>query len=166
MMAPPAAGENVARQSVGMGQIVVARGQAGLAAILGSCVGVVLYHAGLKLGAMAHVVLPDSHGRGNASSPGKFADSAVPAMVALLRGLGAAPTELIAKIAGGAGMFGSGGPWQIGQLNTQAVVAVLAAAGIPIVGRDVGGSNGRRATLDCSTGTVTVITGNGRATVI
>ena len=91
MMTPPAVHENVACQSVGMGQIALARGQTRLAAILGSCVSVVLYHAGMKLGAMAHVVLPASQGRDPAATPGKFADSAVPTMVTWLRGLGAPP---------------------------------------------------------------------------
>jgi chemotaxis protein CheD len=163
-MSPPTVLENVAQQAVGMGQIVVGRGETRLSAILGSCVGVTLYHAGMKLGAMAHVVLPDSSGR--APCPGKFADSAIPAMLASLGELGARPKTLVAKIVGGAGMFGSGGPLQIGEVNTRAVIAVLDAAGIPIVARDVGGSSGRRAVLDCTSGKITITTVAGPTKVL
>ncbi len=136
----------------------------GLSAILGSCVGVALCQVGMKLGAMAHVVLPDSSGRD--ACPGKFADSAIPAMVASLREVGARPRALVAKIVGGAGMFGVDGPLQIGVANIRAVVAVLDAAGIPIVARDIGGNSGRRAVLDCNSGRITVTTAAGPTRIL
>jgi chemotaxis protein CheD len=156
--------ETAESRTVGMGQFVVAQGLAHLSAVLGSCVGVALYHSGMKLGAFGHVVLPDSHGR--SSSPGKFADIAIPAMLADLRQRGAAQSGLIAKIVGGACMFGLGGPLQIGDANTQAVLALLGAAGIPVVARDVGGTSGRRATLNCSNGKLTITTVGGPARII
>ncbi|MGO8691750.1 MAG: chemotaxis protein CheD [Thermoguttaceae bacterium] len=155
---------NVAQQVVGMGQIVVGRGETRLSAILGSCVGVALCQVGMKLGAMAHVVLPDSSGRD--ACPGKFADSAIPAMVASLREVGARPTALVAKIVGGAGMFGVDGPLQIGVANIRAVVAVLDAVGIPIVARDIGGNSGRRAVLDCNSGKIIVTTAAGPTRIL
>ena len=70
-----------------MGQMVVARGDASLSAVLGSCIGVALHHAGLQIGGLGHVVLPDSHGR--VGQPGKFADTAIPAMLKSLQAAGA-----------------------------------------------------------------------------
>ena len=58
-------------------------------------------------------------------------------------------------------MFGVDGPLQIGVANIRAVVAVLDAAGIPIVARDIGGNSGRRAVLDCNSGRITVTTAAG-----
>lgn len=140
--------------SVGMGQLATAHKPARLTAVLGSCVGVALYHPRLGVGALAHVVLPDSNGRpGHAA---KFADTAVPAMLRELQKHGVLPGGLFAKIAGGACMFGAGGPLQIGDANIQAAVRALDRAGVRLVGRHVGGKAGRRVTLDCASGTLLI----------
>ena len=73
---------------------------------LGSCVGVVLYDSLTKVGGLAHVMLPDS----NLSSkkeynPGKFADTAIDALIQDMLGLGVDRSNIISKIAGGAQMF-------------------------------------------------------------
>lgn len=143
-------------KSVGMGQIAVAQGPARLHAVLGSCVAVALYSSRLRVGALAHVVLPCANGR--PGLPGKFADTAIPEMIALLKGHGVGASGLTAKIAGGACMFAATGPMQIGDANIQAVAKALAAAGVRIAGQDVGRTTGRRVSLDCATGTVTVET--------
>jgi chemotaxis protein CheD len=139
---------------VGMGQAVVAQKPNRLTAVLGSCVGVVLYHPRLHVGAMSHVVLPDSNGRSGTAA--KFADSAIPYMISLLGQLSAHPSGLVAKILGGSCMFGNGGPLQIGEANIKATTLALEAAGIKIIGRDLGGSSGRRIQFDPETGQVTV----------
>ncbi|MCC6124662.1 MAG: chemotaxis protein CheD [Pirellulales bacterium] len=143
-----------AATQVGMGQTAVAQKPNRLTAVLGSCVGVVLHHPRLQVGALAHVVLPDSSGRAGAAA--KFADSAVPHMLELLGKHGAFPSGMVAKLAGGSCMFGSGGPLQIGEANIKAATLALEAAGIKIVGRDLGGSCGRRIGFDPETGQVTV----------
>ncbi|MCH8829861.1 MAG: chemotaxis protein CheD [Planctomycetes bacterium] len=103
---------------------------------------------------MAHIVLPDSAGRGGA--PGKFADTAVPHMLQLLKEQGAPLHGLTAKFAGGANMFGSTGPMKVGDANAEAVSALLRIAGIRVVGQEVGGTKGRQVTFDCSTGEMTI----------
>lgn len=139
---------------VGMGQIVSDAAGTRMKAIVGSCIALVLYHPKLKTGAMAHVVLPDSAGRGG--TPGKFADTAVPAMLTELAKRGAPANGLTARLAGGANMFGNVGPLRIGEANAEALAAALRAAGIPVAAQDVGGAQGRRVTFDCASGTVTV----------
>ncbi|NUQ66449.1 MAG: chemotaxis protein CheD [Pirellulales bacterium] len=146
--------ETAEQQSVGMGQILVARRPGRLTAVLGSCFGVSLFHPRLWLGSLAHVVLPESAGR--SSTPGKFADTAIPHMITQLEELGANRSGLVARIAGGACMFGAGGPLQIGDANVEAVGRLLGQSGIRIVSRHVGGTKGRRITLDCATGNVLV----------
>jgi chemotaxis protein CheD len=139
---------------VGMGQAAVGPAGGALQAVLGSCIGLALYHPRLKRSALAHVVLPDSHG--NSAAPGKFADTAVPHMIALLAADGIPAAGLIAKIAGAASMFGNTGPIQIGESNIAAVKAALQKARITLAGEDVGGGKGRRMRVEVDTGRVTV----------
>lgn len=139
---------------VGMGQIAAGQAPQRIRAILGSCIGVALYHQGRKTGVMAHVVLPESAGRDGA--PGKFADTAVPGMLAILREQGLPTYGLTAKLAGGANMFNGSGPLRIGDANAEAVTAALKKAGVPVAGRDVGGTHGRRVEFDCASGEMTV----------
>lgn len=141
-------------KSVGMGQVVLAYKPATLTAVLGSCVGVALYHARRQVGVLAHVVLADSAGR--SALPGKFADTAIPYMIDLFAREGIPASNLVAKLAGGACMFGTGGPMQIGDANVEAVLRGLARAGIRVVGKDVGGTKGRRVALNCSDGTLEI----------
>lgn len=139
---------------VGMGQIAAGKAPQRMKAVLGSCVALALYHPRLKAGAMAHVVLPDSSGRQGAA--GKFADTAVPQLVAELSKLGAPAHGLVAKLAGGANMFGSSGPMQIGEANVRAVLEAVAAIRARVAGQDVGGNKGRRVSFDCTSGEMTV----------
>ena len=133
-----------------MGQIAAGQAPGRMRAILGSCIGLALYHPGRKTGIMAHVVLPESAGRDGTS--GKFADTAVPQMLAVLKEQGMLIYGLTAKLAGGASMFSGSGPLQIGDANTMAVVTALKKAGIRVAGQDVGGTRGRRVDFDCASG--------------
>lgn len=139
---------------VGMGQIAAGKTPQRMRAILGSCIGVALYHPGRKTGILAHVVLPESAGRDG--SPGKFADTAVPQMLAILREQGMPTYGLTAKLAGGANMFNGSGPLKIGDANAEAVAAALKKAGVPVAGQDVGGTHGRRIEFDCASGEMTI----------
>jgi len=154
MMAFCTAEEASADTTVKMGQIVIAREPVRLTSILGSCVSVSLYHSRLRLGAMGHIVLPDSAGR--TSLPGKCADTAIPHMLQQLRQHGASSAGLAVKLAGGGRMFKASGPLQIGDANVEAVMRALRAAGLAITAADLGGTKGRRTTFDCSSGDLIV----------
>ena len=140
---------------VGMGQVVLGQAPVRLASILGSCVGVSLYHPRTRQAVLAHVILPDSQGR-SLSTPGKFADTAIPHMLKLLGQAGLPAGGLVAKLAGGSNMFGHNGPLQIGAANGEAAARALAAAGIRVVAQDMGGNQGRRISLDCTTGDIVI----------
>lgn len=137
-----------------MGHIVLGQGPDVLTAVLGSCVAVALHCRRAGIGALAHIVLPDSSGR--TGSPGKFADTAVPAMLAQLASAGVCPSELHARLVGGGCMFGYDTPLQVGPANAEAACQALAKAGIPITAQDVGGTKGRRVALRCDTGELLV----------
>ncbi|HTN75385.1 MAG TPA: chemotaxis protein CheD [Pirellulaceae bacterium] len=143
------------KTNVGMGQIAIGRDSDELIAVLGSCVGLVLLNPQQRLAVLAHVVLPASSGR--AGLPGKYADTAIPEMLDLLASEGQLASGLVAKLAGGANMFGnSSGPMQIGEGNIAAVTKILAQHNIRVIAKDLGGSKGRRVTVNCQTGLVEV----------
>ena len=142
--------------SLPMGQFAVAQAQGILRTLLGSCLGLALYDRRLKIAALGHIVLPKSNGSDHL--PGKFADTAIPAMIQSMQAL--LPVErlrLSAKIAGGANMFTTGELRNsIGAQNLDAVERILDELRIPVIGRNCGGEQGRRMALDVATGMVTV----------
>ena len=94
----------------------------------------------------------------------KFADTAVPLLIAKLVTAGASKVQLTAKIVGGAQMFatsGNGAIAQIGQRNTAAVKEALRKAGIRIIGEDTGLDYGRTVFMDLATGKVKIKTAFG-----
>jgi chemotaxis protein CheD len=153
-MATETVQNSTAHAPVAMGQAIVASEPACLTMILGSCIAVALYSAQLRLGMLSHVVLPRS--TGPTTYPAKFADTAVPYMLSVLQKHGAKPAGLVAKIAGGACMFGNCKVMQIGEANIQVAVESLSAAGIRIAAQDVGGTIGRRICFDLATGLLAV----------
>ena len=163
-MSTPEPTPEVVSVPIGRWGVVLAPKQ--IRTLLGSCVGVILHDRAAKLGGVAHIVLPDS--RGAIDQPGKFADTAIPAMIAdLERILGRnSRGRLTAKIVGGAGMFQTGPTLNIGKMNQVAVDQILAELGIPVLARDVGGDAGRRLTLDVATGIVTIRVPGGEDYVI
>jgi chemotaxis protein CheD len=152
----------VAVIAVAMGQWALASAPGKIRTLLGSCVGVVLYDRTAKLGGVAHIVLP--YARGALDHPGKYADTAIPALIAdFNRRLGGkAKARLNAKLVGGASMFQleaavrDNAGLNIGQRNQEVIEQILAELTIPVIGRDVGGTAGRRLTLDTTSGIVTI----------
>jgi chemotaxis protein CheD len=149
---------------VRMGQAALAGAPTRLKAVVGSCIGVTVYSPNLRLGMLSHVVLPRAKGR--TAYPAKYADTAVGHMRAVLESRGARAGGLVAKIVGGACMFGGGVSMQIGEDNIHAAAAALRAAGIRIAGSEVGGTIGRRLSFDLATGDVIVESVGGRPRTI
>lgn len=143
---------------VGLGQMAAsATANEALSALgLGSCIGLVMADPGAGVVGMAHVMLPESCVSPTGGPPGKYADTAVPALIAAVRALGADPARLVVKIAGGAQMFTgpSAGTLNIGARNTEAVRAALSAVGLRVRTAAVGGNTGR--TLEAVAGSCVV----------
>lgn len=114
---------------------------------LGSCVATILVAPEKRVAGLAHVVLPESQMTGGREAPaGKFADTAVPAMLKAFEALGAEPQDTYAVLVGGATMFGGAGRSKlaaVGERNIEAVRAELAAHRIGIASEEVGGDAGR-----------------------
>lgn len=133
---------------------------------LGSCVGLTLYDHEKHIGAMVHIMLPDSSGRKD--RPGKYADTAIPLLLQELAGLGCRKGGLVAKIAGGASMFQYfGNNLNIGERNIERIKALLKEQNIRLIAEDVGGKVGRSVTfLPGNGGRVTVRRADGEITEI
>ncbi|MCX7653334.1 MAG: chemoreceptor glutamine deamidase/glutamate methylesterase CheD [Fervidobacterium sp.] len=135
---------------IGIGEWAVERNPAILVTLgLGSCVGVCVRDPVAKVGAMVHVMLPDSGGKPS-NTPGKFADTGVDIIVDELLKLGAQRNRLEAKIAGGASMFQSA--MDIGVRNTEAVKRALQRNGVKLVAEDTGGNKARSIEYDLESG--------------
>lgn len=135
---------------------------------LGSCVGVALYDERRKIGGLAHIMLPDSKAMSKPGKPGRYADTAIRAMVEEMEKLGSRRRDIKAKIAGGACMFtipGATNPknvpgpavgMQIGGRNIEAAKKVLRELKIPLVAEDTGGNYGRTMRFNVSDGSVVI----------
>lgn len=112
---------------------------------LGSCVGICLLDSATNVGGMSHIMLPDSTQSSQGKSmPMRFADTAIPMMIKQMVSMGANPSRLKAKIAGGAVMFAtSNDKFNIGERNIAAVREALKKECIPIIAEDVGLNYGR-----------------------
>ncbi len=113
---------------------------------LGSCVGIVLFDSTIQLGGMAHIMLPDSKKIIHNENKYKFADTGIKALLDMMMKQGAKQSRMIAKIAGGAQMFGfqsTSDLLRVGEKNVEATKLQLKELSIPIVAEDTGENYGR-----------------------
>ena len=104
---------------------------------LGSCVAILLHDPTARVGGMAHVLLPSRSLSRTGENPGRFPQTAIPALLEAMAGLGAVPGRMVARLVGGAAMFAAlapSGSMQMGDRNVIASRDVLRTLAIPIVG--------------------------------
>jgi len=146
---------------VGMADLKVARSPDILTTLgLGSCIGITLFDKSRKIGGMAHIMLPTYKGF-EGQNKAKFADSALIELVNQLTRIGASRSQLVAKIAGGAHMFGkaqNSDMLKIGERNAAASLAILKQLNIPVQANDTGGSHGRTIELNTDNGALKIRT--------
>ncbi len=127
---------------------------------LGSCVGICLYDRNIKIGGLAHIMLPDSTQFVQTSiNRMKFADTAIIDLIQSLLSYGADIRRITAKIAGGAQMFAVQGNSQIGSIgirNVESVKTILRNQRISILAEDTGLDYGRTVYFDVATGLMKV----------
>jgi len=127
---------------------------------LGSCVAIALYDRESRTGGLAHILLPSMAMSRETSNPAKFPETIVPIMLTEMRALGmASNARVLAKIAGGASMFGqlvNGTGINVGERNILATREALAKARVEIVGEDTGLDYGRSVYFHLTDGRVEV----------
>jgi chemotaxis protein CheD len=131
---------------------------------LGSCVGLALLDDRAGVAGLAHVMLPYAGGRGR-DTPGRFADTAVPALLDLVEQAGGSRSALVAVLAGGARMFAVSGlaGMHIGARNEVSLRAALGHARVPVAACATGGTAGRSVRVLSAEGIVVVRDARGEA---
>lgn len=127
---------------------------------LGSCIGICLYDTALKIGGLAHIMLP-YRPEYNAEEQviNRYADACLPVMVGEMETMGCLRTRIQAKIAGGAKMFEVANDSAFGNIGARNIVAVkktLADLGIRIQAEDTGLNYGRTVYFYTETGIMVV----------
>lgn len=152
--APDSCGTTVT--TVRMGELFTGTGNTTFKTLLGSCVGLALYDRSVRIGGLAHVMLPSSEG--HEGPPGKFADTALAELIDQIEQLGGQRHRLIARFAGGARMFSTAVVSTIGDQNLDAIRNELKAESIPVIASHCGGTQGRRMTFRLENGTISIET--------
>ncbi|HAA09094.1 MAG: chemotaxis protein CheD [Syntrophomonadaceae bacterium] len=147
---------------VGMADLKLAKAPDKLmTAGLGSCIGICIFDPVVKVGVLAHIMLPNSTQSKNPQNRAKFADSAIVMALEEMDKNGASRVRLQAKIAGGAQMFkfsGESDIMKIGERNTLAVIENLTKHNIKLVAKDTGGNFGRTIIFDVGDGSLLIRT--------
>jgi chemotaxis protein CheD len=139
------------------GELVATSESRVISTVLGSCVAACLWDGTTHSGGLNHFLLPHEAGAGGSS--GRFARSAMEALLAHMLALGCEARNLTARLVGGASQFeGRADRASIGEQNVGVATRFLEEAGIPVVRRDVGGARGRRLVFDVGSGDVWVRT--------
>ncbi len=126
---------------------------------LGSCVGIILTDKKSGVHGLAHIMLPEMLKRD--ASLGKYADTAIPALLTEMKEKGAKQKDIRAFLLGGACMFsftGSVGMAVIGDKNVEAAQRMLGEFDIPVVFQETGGNSGRTILFNSGTGKVSIKT--------
>jgi chemotaxis protein CheD len=148
---------------VAMGEIKVTQPPGLLLAVgLGSCVAVTLYDPQVRVGGLAHIVLPHIREAHDRSHPTKFSDVAIGQMIDRMVEQGARVRNIRAKIFGGANMFPDiitgNSNMNVGKRNTLSVIEELEKYSIPILASEVGDHVGRTVVFDSRNGSAVVRT--------
>ncbi len=137
-----------------VGQIYIGFNPTEISTVLGSCVAVCLFDKYKMIGGMNHYLLPLWNGNG-LQTP-KFGNVSVPRMIQSMIDIGCSPSNMEAKIFGGASINinSSGEDFMIGKRNIMTAKEILAEFKIPITAEDTGGTRGRRIMMRSDTGQV------------
>lgn len=127
---------------------------------LGSCIGVVAYDPGAKVGGILHLMLPESSISPDKAQtqPAMFADTGLPLFFRSLAGLKADRSRLRIFVTGGACVLASHDNFKIGERNTKATLDFLAANGYRVRQQVTGGTTNRTVHLEIGAGAMTLKT--------
>jgi chemotaxis protein CheD len=130
---------------------------------LGSCLGITIYDPIARVGALLHIMLPDSSidPAKAQQNPWMFVDTGFPKMIDDCVAAGARKERMILKVAGGACAHGNPDAdyFQIGKRNFVMLRKLLWQRGLLLKAYDVGGSHSRTMSLDLVNGEVQLKTG-------
>lgn len=121
---------------------------------IGVGVGIFIYSRTKKIGAGIHVLAPHATTM-TPENPAKFANTAIPYAIELLKKEEPSPLLSVA-IAGGASMAGSAAGSSMGEKVVAAVKEAIKEANLKIIADETGGSKIRSMQLDVETGQIQI----------
>jgi len=127
---------------------------------LGSCVAMVVMEPKTRTIGMVHIALADSQIQYNLSKsqPGRFADTAVPALLKMIVDHSKTNNGFIIKLAGGAQVANMKDTFNIGKRNILAIRKILWGMKLAPAAEDLGGRISRTVTAEVKSGVVTIHT--------
>jgi chemotaxis protein CheD len=127
---------------------------------LGSCLGIALFESRLKIGGLAHAMLPRFEKGRYKNIPSRYVDTSIYLMIDEIIEQGGKKFNIIAKLVGGAQMFSPSDNeiLEIGSRNIKTAYNILEKERIKIKGEDIGGNQGRTMTFDLKTGKIRIRT--------
>jgi chemotaxis protein CheD len=158
------------RVVLGIGGLQARRAERGLLIThaLGSCLGIVVYDAQAKVGAMLHAQLPLSQMSPDLAQkePGRFVDLGIPLLFKMATDLGANRRLLRVTVAGAANMVATTNDlFNIATRNLTVMRKMFWQQGVLLAGEDTGGVSPRTMSLKLDTGE-TVIESQGRKYIL
>src|SRR5574341_2053655 len=141
------------------GRLVAGKGVGDFTSVVGSGVIVCVWDPVANVAGMAHFLLPE---KGNAPPAQRFGDVAMKQLLEELERLGAHRAHLRASIFGGSAPPIAAERGHLGERNVHSALGFLAANGIAVLQKDVGGAGGRKVVFAPAAGTAVTIRLNGQ----
>jgi chemotaxis protein CheD len=125
---------------------------------LGSCLGVSIYDPEVRVGGLAHFMLPLStlDSEKAKTRPFMYVDIGMVLFLEQMFRMGARKERCIVKVAGGSQLLDTNDIFRIGQRNHTVLRKILWKNGMLLKGEDVGGALSRTMRLELSDGRVTI----------
>jgi chemotaxis protein CheD len=137
------------------GELAIVSGEMKVFTILGSCVAVVLWDEGTKIGGANHFLLPNWNKKGPPDV--RYGDIAIPELHDKVIMAGAVKRRVVAKIYGGGSMLNlNQAVFNVGQRNIAVAKQKLLELNVKIVEEITGGKFGRKILFNVSDGSVKV----------
>ncbi len=127
---------------------------------LGSCIGLVIYDPGVKVGGILHYMLPESSidKQKSETKPYMFADSGIPKLFKAAYRLGAVKQRMNIYTAGGAQILDQKGFFNIGNRNYMALKKIFFKNNVMIDQKNIGGNVNRTVRIEIATGDIYIKT--------
>ncbi len=141
---------------LGLGDIYFGQAPRKISTLLGSCVAITLWHSGLRIGGMCHVVVPDLT---KLNGDTRYPNCAVRSFIKDIVSYKTHAKEYIVGIYGGGNMFpdiGIAKQKQIGYRNIECMKDIMLKSGFNVSDAHIGGNEYRRVSLCLNTGNVSV----------
>ncbi|MCK5706802.1 MAG: chemotaxis protein CheD [Candidatus Aureabacteria bacterium] len=135
---------------------------------LGSCLGITVYDKKLKIGGMAHMMLPDSRLRAEKAeqNPYQFVDIGVTELLKQAFSLGMKKNTMEIKLCGCANVLDTKDLFRIGKRNYMIARKLLWKNSLLILSESIGGEQSRTIRLNIETGDLHVSIGGGVEKII